>query len=68
LTTYLTFRLDALVLLSANEAKEWRTSIYSYVKACWRASLLIDPCRACALSVQSMMWLGGCGHSRVKNW
>ena len=27
-----TFRLDALVLLKANEAKAWKTSIYSYVK------------------------------------
>ena len=36
------FRLDALVLLRASEAKAWGTSICSYVEAWWRASLLID--------------------------
>ena len=38
-----------------SEAKAWGTSIYRYAKASRRASLLIDLCRACILSVQSMM-------------
>ena len=35
------FRLDALVLLRANEASLWGNSIYSYVEACWRMIILI---------------------------
>ena len=38
------FWLDALVLLKANEAKSWGTSIYSYVEACFVALLLIALC------------------------
>ena len=34
------FQLDALVLLSVNEAKSWQTSIYSYIEAC-RCTLLL---------------------------
>ena len=34
------FRLDALILLRANEAKLWGTSIYSYVEACQHVLLL----------------------------
>ena len=53
-----TFQLDALVLLKANEAKAWGTSIYSYVEASRSASLLVDRRWACALSVQFTIWLG----------
>ena len=34
------FRLDVVILLRANEAKLWGTSIYSYVEACWCTLLL----------------------------
>lgn len=37
----LMFWLETLVLLRANEAKLWGTSICSYVKTCWHVSLLI---------------------------
>ena len=59
-----TFWLDALVLLKANEAKAWGTSIYSYVEASRRASLLIDQHWACTLSIQFIMWSGGYGLRR----
>ena len=35
------FQLDALVLLRANVAKSWGTSIYSYVEACQCMVMLI---------------------------
>ena len=47
-----TFRLDPLILLKVNEAKAWGTSIYSYVEASWRASLLIDRRWAYVLSMK----------------
>ena len=52
-------RLDAPVLLTANEAKAWGTSIYSYVEASQHASLLIALCWACILPIQFATWLGG---------
>ena len=37
------FRKDALVFLRANKAKALGMSIYSYIEACWCASLLNYP-------------------------
>ena len=35
------FQLDTVVLLRANEAKSWGTSIYNHIEACWHMLLLI---------------------------
>ena len=67
--TYLpTFRLDALSSSETNEAKAWGTTIYSYVKACWRASLLIALCWECILPVQFMMRYSPCGFDVLSCW